>query len=1399
MPSSPTAPGRRPLVLLPVRLETRYSADGTRLRVRVYPDDVHVDQLDRPLDQAEEDAGADYWRKLWRGVPVAEARAGLRGAVRPDRASWVATAMTPANPFARPHPPAPTPEPLFLVAAGIPSSPPVARGLPDRFTGRLFQAGELVATGEGGPVRRPLVLGPSRGGALTAAAGLTVGAGAEWVVDFDAAVAAGMAFTIPLGGHTGPFRLLVYGVRDGDGTTELTELLTAHRHTGGVELLAPGTPTNNTERDRSAWHRRTVPTPPDGTQAPPEPDADGPLLAAALGIGADALAGVDGADQTDQRLASAAHVALWPGTWDTYLDALVQATPTGLTMGEATRAQLRATFEEVVRGRGPLPALRIGRQPYGVLPVVDTGGPTPVAGPMPRLEPTLARARGLLLAGSDAPTAASSLLDVLGTAPTMIGTRMRAGLPDLDALLDALTFYDPLGDDRPKYNNEVVMRDILAKDFGLDFGRLGYISFGSLTRPLLLPLVADGDAVDTGADGDDRYGDREFVRRMLAGEHRTISTVLQALLEMSLEAQRRHQRFATGGDQPLSAAGVDAILGFRIDQLLAGRDPTLGTAVRQALASPSPDALRRAAAALGDSFGPADASTLASYQPLAGLRTSLLQVADARESETLLGKALGVSFLVGYDQSRFAQAAQELADAPLEQRRLAVAEALDCCSHRLDAWLTSLATTRLRGVRATDPSGLTLGAYGWVDDLPGPGAPRPPRGGYIHAPSLAQATTAGVLRSASLAHQGQAYDLDLSSGSIRTATWILDGVRAGQPLGAVLGYRVERALQEGGLARFVPTLRNLAPLAAGAQTGGGAPDGITRAGILDGVALLGVPRAQVHTALARRPDNPFLAGPWTVSTDETDDVDAVLDDAAAAYDAVADLLLAESVHQLVTGGTARAAATLDAAGAGALPPPEPEFTRTPTTGVPITHRDIVLLLAGAGDLPPAAGWVSRTPRASAEPRLERWLRARLGPAAGVPVAGAVTLDQLGVSASDLVYACGDDASLARLLTAAAPAGTAGTITATVTGGALAPPMRRLVQHARALRQLLAAARLLAPADLAASGSEPTHTVDVQDVRPRVEAAIAALATAANGDAAALVWFGIDPAGADVAKATARQRVEKARAATAAATPDWAAAAAAVFGDEFRLLPRMSPVNAAAGDPFVRRLGRVEAPRSRLARFLRDAASVRPSVARHTETLLHLDASPATAAAYRLSVGQFGGAAAGQPRTADATFWLSLEFGAGRPPPDAPATCVVVDVGDGLVLGAASGAPAAPVTGLVVDEWVEVVPRGGPAGQRLASGVAVHADAPDARPPQAILIAVSPDDAHTAADRLDATLSQTLDLAKLRATTLEFSAWLGRVLPAMLFASFSLRNERVLDLQALAERELDVPAPFVEDI
>src|SRR5262249_16391441 len=137
-----------------------------------------------------------------------------------------------------------------------------------------------------------------------------------------------------------------------------------------------------------------------------------------------------------------------------------------------------------------------------------------------------------------------------------------------------------------------------------------------------------------------------------------------------------------------------------------------------------------------------------------------------------------------------------IATKPVDQLDRGLRGVLDLYAYRLDAWYTSLATCRLSALRAAGVVGIHVGAYGWVDDLrPASG---PTSQGYIHTPSLAQATTAAVLRSGHVAHndaEHKALNLDLSSARVRTALRILDGLDQGQPLAALLGYRFERAIR----------------------------------------------------------------------------------------------------------------------------------------------------------------------------------------------------------------------------------------------------------------------------------------------------------------------------------------------------------------------------------------------------------------------------------------------------------------------------------------------------------------------------------------------------------------------------------------------------------------------------
>ena len=281
---------------------------------------------------------------------------------------------------------------------------------------------------------------------------------------------------------------------------------------------------------------------------------------------------------------------------------------------------------------------------------------------------------------------------------------------------------------------------------------------------------------------------------------------------------------------------------------------------------------------------------------------------------------------------------------------------LDLAGPRLDAWITSLATGRLAAMRADAPRGVYAGGYGWVENLV-PAAPlstvtTPPAGeegplfalpddtGFIHAPSLTHAATAALLRNAHLGSGGAVqpdgpFAIDLSSRRVRQAAWVLDGMRQEQPLGALLGYRFERWLHEGALDRFVQPMRELAPLTAARLVPASAPlDTVAPNNVVDGVALSRLWQAHASQVTARLQQ----AG---ADAAEQATIARLIGALGDTIDAVGDSLVAEAAYQMLRGNTARTASTLQAIAEGEAPPPELEVARTPRSGAASTHRVVV--------------------------------------------------------------------------------------------------------------------------------------------------------------------------------------------------------------------------------------------------------------------------------------------------------------------------------------------------------------------------------------------------------------------------------------------------------------------------
>lgn len=378
----------------------------------------------------------------------------------------------------------------------------------------------------------------------------------------------------------------------------------------------------------------------------------------------------------------------------------------------------------------------------------------------------------------------------------------------------------------------------------------------------------------------------------------------------------------------------------------------------------------------------------------------------------------------------------------------------DLFNYRLDAWLTGLLDYRMRGLRKTSKNKIALGAYGWVFNLK-ENRDEPVSDEYIVAPSVNQAITAAVLRSSfNRAAEGRSKDyslsVNLSSSRVRQALRVIHGIRNGLSLGTILGSDLERLLhddykKQGGyeMDYFIFFLRKAYPLnnTASQYSAGSGVKRDPSLDVLNGVALLEdlrggewidpddaeVGKSQLTTLYnTANPKSRFNLESWLLKifgkkniddvkklfvingkdyyTSKVNRVILLIQRMEDTYDALADVVTSESVYKLTEGNRVAVDALMNSLNTGRNIP-VPDVTEIPLDSAHIEERVFAALDSEA------VSQCAESYFSQIEPALDKWMGQMLGfdelefqfTEGDAAVNVSLGNNGLGISPSELVY------------------------------------------------------------------------------------------------------------------------------------------------------------------------------------------------------------------------------------------------------------------------------------------------------------------------------------------------------------------------------------------------------------
>jgi hypothetical protein len=1072
-----------PILLMPVRLETRFKtlpqgAGGTaQLWLRIYPDDCWVDSFDPTLTETE----LSNAQKYWSAIAQAEGDENLERAAWRDlvtshgsgRASWIVQAF---GPDADPK--------QFQTKQSAWSHAPKCSILPERFIFLGYEGTNLTKVQLGNAVPSPLIIGPDPSAPQDEQlrhddqGNLIMPEELKWIADFERAVEVGMGMRIDLTetqATRGFTRVLVIGLRvsadEQAGRKELETLLQHHAFTRtGFALVPQGTPTNNTEAvssgygrgddlDKSFDDRKTerFTTTNDWLDK-----RDGQWLAEYLGLDPALFVHTHNAGTSDQLSARAMNIALWPATLGYWMDGIMAP-----IFSRDAIEKTREFFNRYVIASGVVPAIRIGNQPYGILPATKFSE-------MGWLDQRLETPRftSAFLQRGD------SLLPYLRQLHTLLQTISK----DWSALLSDVSFVgkdngDPhamLLDIVGLHSGSVDWWQRYAESLRSYYNRLNLAGLGGFIQAIITAMQRDAARALLTRLGYAAERAPLILEKIFSGRQNHLTGGVVDDVPLSETAQVRSYTPAGANylQWLIDAANTSLDALYKQDGFTDAKPPSalLYLMLRHALQLGYDDVTIR----LNENAGIFNAE-----QAIAA-RTDdpFIHIRDNRQpSESRYGRLFAISSQITGNNTQTVSdfitaqmrtiifafylreqlaALERLKTQSTARLERVFADHIDCCSCRLDAWQVGLVNYQLAlmrnlhdGGESMPRQGIYLGAFAWLEELRPENKQLTPvrltepdlisdfgdeaepplmrdsqNQGYIHAPSLNHAVAAAVLRNGFISdatpQNRETLAVNLTSERVRTALAMIEGIRAGQGMADLLGYRFERGLHDhhslAEVDKFIFKLRKEFPLRADqlkeTKTEEAVPiEAIEARNVIDGLKLV------EHMKKTGNKNYPF--GLATLPSATGAEADAINLEAARLldiHDAVADLALSEGVYQAVLGNYDRVASTYDAYARGNFPP-EPDVIRTPLNGIGLTSRVAIHLNAGAS----GAG-LGMTPRAQAEPALNEWIAGILPPldqvgcivrffdaAGGAFEEREVKLSQLNLQPADLLAIIPDDA------------------------------------------------------------------------------------------------------------------------------------------------------------------------------------------------------------------------------------------------------------------------------------------------------------------------------------------------------------------------------------------------------